>query len=63
MPDSLAKRKWMKENTINVAAKLNKNTDSDILNYLEGKSNATIIKAAIREYMANHPSSTEHIQE
>ena len=47
--------RWMKENTVMINARLTKNTDADIIEYLEGKQKATLIKAAIREYMSNHP--------
>lgn len=49
MPDSKAKREWVKENTIFVGIKLNKNTDADIINYLDGKSKQTEIKRIIRK--------------
>ena len=52
--DSAAKRKWIKEHTVSVGMKLQKKTDADILEFLEGKSKQTIIKAALREYMERH---------
>ena len=55
MPDSDAKRKWRKENTTTVTVKLNHNTDTDILGYLDGKPIATTIKKALREYIERHP--------
>ena len=55
MPDSEAKKRWIKENTVYATVKLNKNTDADILAYLEGKQRQTVTKAALREYIANHP--------
>ena len=55
MTDSLKKREWMKENTVQAAAKLNRNTDRDIVEYYGGKITAADIKAALREYMARHP--------
>lgn len=55
MGESEAKRKWMKENTVIVAAKLYRKNDMDILDYLQDKQTATVIKAALREYMKNHP--------
>lgn len=45
---------WQKENTVVLTMRLQKSTDSDILSYLKGKQKQTIIKAALREYMANH---------
>ena len=56
MPDCNAKKKWDKENVLFVTTKLFANTDKDIIEYLEGKPRATTIKAALREYMENHPS-------
>ena len=44
-----------------IAARLQRKADADIIAYLEDKPNATIIKAALREYMKAHSSeeSTE----
>ena len=56
MPDSEAKKKWMAENTTIIKAKLNHNTDKDILKFIEKTPNvAGLIKSALREYMKNHP--------
>lgn len=56
MPDSQAKAKWIKENTTVVYVKLNHNTDKLLLQYLEDKpSKAGVFKAALREYIQNHP--------
>lgn len=54
--EKLNKRKaaWDKENTVMVTTKLQKNTDADILRFLEGKQKQTVIKLALREYMENH---------
>lgn len=54
MPDSEAKRKWIKENTTFIGLKLNNRTDADILEFLKGKQYQTTIKMAMREYIANH---------
>lgn len=59
MPYNIAQERWIKENTTRVVIKLNHNTDSDILSYLEGKSRMTVFKAAIREYMSNHKDEAE----
>ena len=48
MPDSQAKRDWIKENTTFVGLKLNHNTDSDILEALQGKQKQTEIKRLLR---------------
>lgn len=54
MPDCESKKKWDKENVLFVTTKLFATTDKDIIEFLEGKSRATIIKAALREYIENH---------
>lgn len=54
MPDSEAKKRWMKENTKIVSFKLMNKSDADILEYLSSKPTATTIKLALREYMENH---------
>ena len=59
MPDAASKKKWDKDNVLFVTTKLfrevkgNRN-DQDIIDFLDGKSRATIIKLALREYMENH---------
>ena len=62
VPDSEAKKRWDKENTVMLSIKFQKKTDSDILEYLDSASNSkttkqTTIKAALREYMERHPLS------
>ena len=54
MYESEAKRKWQKENTVHIGFKLQKSTDADILQFLDGKVKQAVIKEAIREYMENH---------
>lgn len=54
MPDSEKKKEWMKANTTMITCKMVNKTDEDILAFLQGKAKATIIKAALREYMKNH---------
>ena len=60
MPLSEAQRKaqynWQKKGTVMIAARLQRKADADIIAFLEDKPNATIIKAALREYMKNHSS-------
>ena len=46
-------------NSTNLTIKFMHKSDADILGFLEGKSKATVIKAAIREYMENHKEGTE----
>lgn len=55
MPESEARKKWQRENTVHIGLKLQKSTDGDILAFLQGKQNQTVFKAAIREYMERHP--------
>ena len=62
MPDSPAKKKWLKENSKAVTFRLMIKGDADIIEYLETVPTATTIKLALREYMANHtqaPSATQ----
>ena len=55
MPDSAAKKAWMKENSRLFAIKVMKRTEADIFDFLTAQSNpSATIKAAIREYMQNH---------
>ena len=50
MPDSEAKRAWMKANTTKVSMKLNNKTDADILAKLgEVESKQGYVKRLIRE--------------
>ena len=50
---------WQKKGTVMIAARLQRKADADIIEYLEDKPNATIIKAAIREYIKNHASAVQ----
>ncbi len=43
-----ARKAWTKANTVFIGVKLQKSTDADILQYLEGKQNQTEIKKALR---------------
>ena len=54
MYESEAKRKWQKENTVQIPIKLQKSTDADIIEFLDGKVKQAVIKQALREYIANH---------
>ena len=60
MPESVAKARWMKENTIVFSIKLMKTTEEDLIEYLnemlkQGIGKGTVLKAALREYMKTHP--------
>jgi len=57
MPDSEAKKKWDKENTVFVGVKLMKNADADILRKLENVPNRQgYIKSLIRRDIAANES-------
>ena len=48
MPESEARKEWTKANTSFIGLKLNHNTDSDILEALQGKQKQTEIKRLLR---------------
>ena len=57
---------WQKKGTTVITMRLQNKGDSDILEYFDNIVNEdkkigkqTIIKAALREYMANHPSAAQ----
>ena len=51
MPDSAAKKNWMRENTLLITAKLNRKTDADIVAAIERSegSRAARIKELLRK--------------
>lgn len=59
-PESEAKKRWMQNNTTMISVKMINKSDADILEYLQGEAKATIIKAALREYMERHPKAREY---
>ena len=59
MPESEAKKRWMKENTTVITVKFTHNTEQDLIDYLRKGKPATILKAALREYMKNHEEETK----
>jgi len=59
MAESDAHKKWVKENTVFVGIRLQKNTDKDIIDYLDGKQNQTEFKKAIRYYIKNYRKRKE----
>lgn len=59
MGDAESKKRWDKQNVLFVTTKLfravgESNNDQDIIDFLNGKQRATVIKQALREYMENH---------
>lgn len=59
MGESAAKRAWRKENTVIVKARLQKSTDADILQYLQGRSAAAEIKKGLRLLIEQNKKSAE----
>ena len=59
MSDTEAHAAWMKENTVTLSLRFQKRTDSDILQFLDGKPRQATIKAALREYIQNHENRPE----
>ena len=55
MPDSIKKKEWIKNNTIQATIKINRNQDPDIINYFGGKVTSSDIRTALKEYIKNHP--------
>ena len=51
---SESRKKWEKENTVCLSMKLQKTTDKDLLEYLEGKTKQAGIKEALRFYIEHH---------
>ena len=51
MPDSPAKKQWLKDNAVIVTFRLFKKGDADILDFYGGKPTATDIRVALREHM------------
>ena len=63
MAQTEAYKQWAKDNTVMITMRLQKTTDADILQFLEGKSKQTIIKDALREYIKNHTPAEDDIPE
>lgn len=58
-PDT--QKRWAKANTVMMTFRFMKKSDADLIEFLADKkgTKGTIIKAALREYIANHPESSE----
>ena len=54
MAQTEAYKNWAKEKTVMISLRFQKSTDADIIAYLEDKPKQTIIKEALREYIAAH---------
>ena len=61
MPDSEAKKRWIKENTTMIHIKLNHNTDKDLLAFFDTLDNrAGFIKQLCRDYLKEHQPTEAH---
>ena len=65
--DSEAKKRWDKENTVMVSIKFQNKPDGDIIDFLrdnvdDNTSKQDIIKAALREYIANRKETDSDIE-
>ena len=61
MPDSEAKKRWMKENLWLVSIRFHRKYDADLIAFLEaaGDDKQKHMKAALREYIQNHSGEIE----
>ena len=59
MKEYESKKRWKAENTKNLVVNINRNTDKEIFEWLDGLNEpyGKLVKAAIKEYIANHASS------
>ena len=57
MPTRPTETAWKKANTVTFSLRLQKSTDADLLELLSKGPKQTIIKAALREYIKNHPEA------
>lgn len=59
MGETETRKAWLKENTVRFSMKLQKSTDADILQFLEGKNVQGEIKRGLRLLIANENRKTE----
>lgn len=54
-PETEAHKKWVKKNTVFIGIRLQNNTDKELIEFLsKQESKQGAIRAALREYIANH---------
>ena len=53
MPDSEAKKAWIKQHTYQFGVKLQNKSDADIIAFFDGKTRQQVLKTAIRYYIAH----------
>ena len=68
MAEYESKKRWKAENTKNLVVNINRNTDKEIFDWLEGLNEpyGKLVKAAIKEYIAKHsyaPSAAQPAEE
>ena len=64
MPESLAKKQWMKEHTTFIGLKLTHNTDGDILRWLDKQpSKQGAIRAVLKEHIRREQEQEQAAQE
>lgn len=59
MGETETRKAWLKENTVRFSMKLQKSTDADILQFLEGKNVQGEIKRGLRLLIASENRKTE----
>ena len=59
-PEYESHKKWMKENSVMINARLLKSTDADILEYLEGKNKQAEIKKGLRYLIAQEKGKSNN---
>ena len=65
MAEYESKKRWKAENTKNLVVNINRNTDKEIFDWLEGLNEpyGKLVKVAIKEYIANHSSAAQPAEE
>ena len=65
MAEYESKKRWKAENTKNLVVNINRNTDKEIFDWLEGLNEpyGKLVKTAIKEYIANHSSAAQPAEE
>ena len=56
-PETEAHKQWVKDNTVFIGIRLQNNTDKELIEFLsKQQSKQGAIRAALREYISNHPN-------
>lgn len=58
MPDSEAKRRWMREHSVTVTVKLMRKADGAVIDFIDrevakGRNRSEVIKSALRAYVSS----------